>query len=122
MGILPSNAPISRKHHVSSWPQVEAYSRIAKTGKKLNFISDYSSIVHRSETHRKASKGRLNCSEGKGHTFESCRVRQFFLVYNAICRPSLRLQFCFLRTSKQLGENLRLRQIERDNVNPAICA
>jgi hypothetical protein len=43
-------------------------------------------------------------SEGKGHTFESCRVRQFFFIYNAICRPSLRLQFCFIRASKQLGE------------------
>ena len=34
----------------------------------------------------------------------SALVRQFFFVYNAICRPSLRLQFCFIRASKQLGE------------------
>ena len=27
-----------------------------------------------------------------------------FLVYDAICWPSLRLQFCFIRASKQLGE------------------
>src|ERR1700738_2868610 len=50
-------------------------------------------------------------SEGKGHTFESCRVRQFFFVYNAICRRGLRLQFCFIRASKQLGENRRLMRI-----------
>jgi hypothetical protein len=31
-------------------------------------------------------------------------VRQFFFVYNAICRPSLRLQFCFICASKQLEE------------------
>ena len=35
---------------------------------------------------------------------ELARLRQFFFVYNAICRPSLRLQFCFIRASKQLGE------------------
>lgn len=28
---------------------------------------------------RKASKGRLNCSEGGGHRFESCRVRHLIL-------------------------------------------
>src|SRR5258707_15360941 len=50
-------------------------------------------------------------SEGKGHTFESCRVRQFFFLYNAVCRPSLRLQTFFNRASKQLGENRWLMQI-----------
>jgi hypothetical protein len=30
----------------------------------------------------------------------------FSLFYNAICRPSVRLQFWFIRASKQLGENL----------------
>jgi len=32
-------------------------------------------------------------SEGKGHTFESCRVRQFF---SAICAPEPKLQFCLI--------------------------
>jgi hypothetical protein len=32
-------------------------------------------------------------------------VRQFFFVYNAICRSSLRLQFCSIRASKQSGKS-----------------
>ncbi len=44
-------------------------------------------------------------SEGKGHTFESCRVRQFFLTLQRDMRRGLRLQFCFIRASKQLVEN-----------------
>src|SRR6185437_16818949 len=76
MGILPSKLPFSRKHHVSSRTQVGACSRVRQASRNFNLFSDYSNIAHRSETHRKASKGRLNCSEGKGHTFESCRARQ----------------------------------------------
>src|SRR6266436_5998491 len=40
---------------------------------------------------------------GKGHTFESCRVRHFFLFYSAICTPGLKLQLCLIRASKQSG-------------------
>src|ERR1700722_10062968 len=76
MGILPSKLPFSRKHHVSSRTQVGACSRVRQASRNFNLFSDYSNIAHRSETHRKASKGRLNCSEGKGHAFESRRVRQ----------------------------------------------
>src|ERR1700744_1822703 len=74
MGILPSKLPFSRKHHVSSRTQVGACPRVRQAGRKFNLFSDYSSIAHRSETHRKASKGRLNCSEGRGHEFESRRA------------------------------------------------
>jgi hypothetical protein len=45
-------------------------------------------------------------SEGKGHTFESCRVRHFFLFYSTIHASALRLQFCFTRVSKQFGREL----------------
>src|SRR6185437_11284873 len=76
MGILPSKLPFSRKHHVSSRTQVGACSRVRQASRNFNLFSDYSNIAHRSETHRKASKDRLNCSEGEGHRFESCRVRQ----------------------------------------------
>ena len=77
MGILPSKLPFSRKHHVSSRTQVGACSRVRQASRNFNLFSDYSNIAHRSETHRKASKGRLNCSEGRGHRLESSRVRQF---------------------------------------------
>jgi hypothetical protein len=41
-------------------------------------------------------------SEGKGHTFESCRVRQFFLFCSGICVPGLKLQLCVIRVRKRL--------------------
>ena len=75
MGILPSKLPFSRKHHVSSRTQVGACSRVRQASRNFNLFIDYSNIAHRSETHRKASKGRLNCSEGRGQGFESLRVR-----------------------------------------------
>jgi hypothetical protein len=52
-------------------------------------------------------------SEGKGHTFESCRVRQILLIlfYSAICARELKLQFCLIQASKQSGENRRRVQI-----------
>src|SRR6516164_8386304 len=80
MGILPSKLPFSRKHHVSSRTQVGACPRVRQASRNFNLFSDYSNIAHRSETHRKASKGRLNCSEGRGQGFESLRVRQPLLV------------------------------------------
>jgi len=40
-------------------------------------------------------------SEGKGHTFESCRVRHFF--YSAISTPGLKLELCVIRARKQIS-------------------
>jgi hypothetical protein len=59
---------------------VEICPEVGQFSMKLN--SDYSIIAHRSETHRKASKGRLNCSEGRGRRFESFRVRHGVIVSN----------------------------------------
>ena len=89
MGILPSKLPFSRKHHVSSRTQVGACSRVRQASRNFNLFSDYSNIAHRSETHRKASKGRLNCSEGRGQGFESLRVRHSPTTNAAAARSTL---------------------------------
>src|SRR5882757_7501494 len=41
-------------------------------------------------------------SEGKGHTFESCRVRQIFLYFATRYVRGLKLQLCLVQVSKRL--------------------
>lgn len=48
---------------------------IDSSARKSELSSDFSNISHCSVPYRAFRIGRLNCSEGKGHTFESCRVR-----------------------------------------------
>jgi hypothetical protein len=48
------------------------------------------------------SNGLALRSEGKGHTFESCRVRRFFLILQWDMRARTELQFCVIRVSKRL--------------------
>jgi hypothetical protein len=45
-------------------------------------------------------------SEGKGHTFESCRVRQFLFILQLYMRAQMKFQFCLIRTSKQSLEKI----------------
>jgi len=47
--------------------------------------------------------GLTAASEGKGHTFESYRVRQFFLIFNAVCARGFELGLCLIPASKQSG-------------------
>src|SRR5437660_371959 len=70
---------------------MESIEAHPNTGLTLQFPSAVNSRV-----------GRRLPSEGKGHTFESCRVRQIFF-YSAICAPGLELQLCLVRASKQRG-------------------
>ena len=58
---------------------MESIEAHPNTGLTLQFPSAVNSRV-----------GRRLPSEGKGHTFESCRVRQIFF-YSAICAPGLEL-------------------------------
>src|SRR5258705_4852592 len=54
----------------------------------------------------KPCSGELDRCPPKAKVTRSNRVgcASFSLFYNAICRPSLRLQFWFIRASKQFGE------------------
>jgi hypothetical protein len=42
----------------------------------------------------------------QGHTFESCRVRQFSFFYSAICAPGLKLQLGLIRARKQFRRKI----------------
>ena len=42
-----------------------------------SFLGSLSRIAKHCVPYRHFAQGSSNCSEGKGHTFESCRVRHF---------------------------------------------
>jgi hypothetical protein len=45
-------------------------------------------------------------SEGKGHTFESCRARQFFLILQHDMRARAETQLCLIRVNKQIWRKI----------------
>jgi hypothetical protein len=69
---------------------------------------DYRGMVYHSVPYRVFRMSSLYSSEGKGHTFESCRVRQFFFILQRDMRDPTRLQR--IRASQQFDERYDLPQ------------
>src|SRR5258708_7745322 len=78
--LLRFGLDFSRKHHVSRRAEIGAKIRIGASLVYCKICSGFRLIANHSVPCRVFRMGSLYCSEGKGHTFESCRVRQFFLI------------------------------------------
>src|SRR5882757_8611484 len=71
--VLPSKQDVSRREKIG------AGFRIGTSLLLSGISSCFSWIAWYSVPYRTFRTGTLSCSEGKGHTFESCRVHQFVL-------------------------------------------
>src|SRR6266481_868022 len=86
MTFLRSGHDLPSKQRVSKREKIGAGFRIGTSLLLSRISSCFSWIAQNSVPYRIFRMGTLSCSEGKGHTFESCRGRHFFLVLQRAMR------------------------------------
>src|SRR5260221_14711699 len=83
MTFLRSGRDLPSKQCVSMREKVGAGFRIGTSLLLSGISSCFSSIAWYSVPHRAFRTGTLSCSEGKGYTFDSCRLLEFFIDFTA---------------------------------------
>src|SRR5207245_3577463 len=105
MTFLRSGNDLPSKQRVSRREKIGAGFRIGTSPLLLRISSCFSWIAWYSVPYRTFRTGTLSCSEGKGHTFESCLVRQLFLYFTTrYARAKGNSSSVSFEASKQSGE------------------